>query len=536
MRQLSFMKLSILLFSGIFVFSLAGCSTFQGDNSGQACITEIKASEKNLTIRTSGKGEQAKLIELRPYEEYSADKNFPVVWQGKLKTRTVKIARFKNGKDRLYSKFQLIDQAGQPIAPVRWVTDLSALKVRDFDFKWKSDSVKGLSCIVDVKDAEKLGVNYATDNIWFDKAFDLSDNPKDFITIEGQKVPIDMKYFAEMDTLVKSMTDAGINLTMVLNNTLPADIPHDHPLHHPGNIRSKAPRPHTAINTTDERSFLWYRALMEFVAERYSRPDKKYGHISGYIVGNEVQAHWEWYNMGEVPQDEFIKDYVRTMRITDLAIRKLHSNLRIYTSMEHHWNKAMFNKPLTHMPGKKLLEDINSLCIAEGNFGWNVAHHPYPEDLFNPKSWEDQSATMSFDTHRVTYKNIEVLSAFLRQPEFLFEGKQRRIVLSEQGVNQKDEPNGEQNQAAGYAYAYYRVSNTPGIDAFMLHRHADHPQEGGLMLGLITWDNPPKKKYIYEVFRLADTDQWEEAFEFAKPIIGIEDWTELIADDSEIEK
>lgn len=479
----------------------AGCRINSTSIIEQPAITEIAASENTLMIKTTASKENAKLIELRPYEEYSPDKDFPVVWQGKLTAKPLKISRFENGKDRLFSKFQLIDaDTAQTLAPVRWVTDLSALPVRDFDFQWKADSVKGLSCIVMVDDAQKLGVNYATDNIWFNQAFDLGENPKDFITIEGEKVPINMNYFAAVDRKVKEMTDAGINLTMVLNNTLPADIPHDHPLHHPGNIRSKAPRPHTAINITNSKGFLWYRALMEFVADRYSRPDKKHGLISGYIVGNEVQAHWEWYNMGEIPQDEFIKDYVRAMRITDLAVRKIHSKLRIYVSMEHHWNRPMFDNPLRHIPGKKLLEDINALCIAEGNFGWNVAHHPYPEDLFNPKSWLDKSATMSFDTDRVTYKNIEVLSAFLRQSEFLYKGKQRRIILSEQGVNQRNEPDGQIFQAAGYAYAYYRISNTPGIDAFMLHRHIDHPDEGGLMLGLRTWDNPSKKNISMKFF------------------------------------
>jgi hypothetical protein len=129
---------------------------------------------------------------------------------------------------------------------------------------------------------------------------------------------------------------------------------------------------------------------------------------------------------------------------------------------------------------------------------------------------------------RITYKNIEVLSAFLQQPEYLYKGKQRRIILSEQGVNQPDGPDGQILQAAGYAYAYYRISNTDCIDAFMLHRHVDARDEGGLKLGLRTWDNPSKKKYIYEVFRLADTDRWKEAFEFARPIIGIRHWNELL--------
>ena len=37
---------------------------------------------------------------------------------------------------------------------------------------------------------------------------------------------------------------------------------------------------------------------------------------------------------------------------------------------------------------------------------------------------------------------------------------------------------------------------------------------------------PWKKKYIWEVFKYADTPQWEKFFEFAKPIIGIKEWSD----------
>jgi hypothetical protein len=156
-----------------------------------------------------------------------------------------------------------------------------------------------------------------------------------------------------------------------------------------------------------------------------------------------------------------------------------------------------------------------------------VAFHPYPEDLFRPQSWLDETTTYSFDTPKITFKNIEVLPAFLQQKKFLYNGKQRHIILSEQGLHQPEGQDGEVLQAAGFAYAYYRISHTPGVDAFMLHRHVDCRDEQGLRLGLWTWDNPPKKKYIYDVFRLADTDQWQQAFEFAKPIIGIQKWDQL---------
>ena len=79
-----------------------------------------------------------------------------------------------------------------------------------------------------------------------------------------------------------------------------------------------------------------------------------------------------------------------------------------------------------------------------------------------------------------------------------------------------------------------KVQALDGIDSFILHRHVDHGNEGGLNLGLWTRNKdaaspaePAEKKLIYEVFRLADTPKWQEAFQFALPIIGIESWDEI---------
>ena len=124
-----------------------------------------------------------------------------------------------------------------------------------------------------------------------------------------------------------------------------------------------------------------------------------------------------------------------------------------------------------------------------------------------------------------------MLPRFLNRPEMLFAGKARHVILSEQGFHTPDGPDGERTQAAAFAYAWVRVNQLPGIDAFILHRHVDSASEGGLHLGL-WWDaatNPQapgqhQKKMIYEVFRLADTAQWREAFEFALPVVGLRSW------------
>jgi hypothetical protein len=74
-----------------------------------------------------------------------------------------------------------------------------------------------------------------------------------------------------------------------------------------------------------------------------------------------------------------------------------------------------------------------------------------------------------------------------------------------------------------------------GIDAFILHRHVDHQAEGGLRLGLWTWDDaradfalPGAHKYIYDVFRYIDTARSLDVTKFALPIIGISDWSQVV--------
>jgi hypothetical protein len=119
-----------------------------------------------------------------------------------------------------------------------------------------------------------------------------------------------------------------------------------------------------------------------------------------------------------------------------------------------------------------------------GDFDWHVAFHPYPENLFDPRFWNDKTATTNvLTTPRITFKNIELLPVYLRRPELLFNGQPRRIISSEQGFHTPKGTNVEMIQAAAYAYAYKKIEAIDGTDSFILHRHVDHKAEGGLRLG-----------------------------------------------------
>ena len=359
--------------------------------------------------------------------------------------------------------------------------------------------------------------------------------PRETWEVDGEKLPINTYYIADLDRQVKRLTELGINVTLIPVNGVPAKPDPANPLINPRTDLAGTPNHLGAFNLTDERGLRYFRAAFEYLAHRYSDPAGEHGWVSGYIVGNELQSHWAWHNMGRATPEEVTREYADQLRVAWLAVRRFHSGVRVYASMDHTWATHLDPDPLKSMAGDQFLERLNQLITAGGNFPWNVAFHPYPENLFEPRFWKDQTAAMGFDSPRITFRNLEVLPAFLAQDRFLYHGAPRHIVLSEQGLNCPEGPDGERIQAAAYAYAYYKVSHMPSVDAFILHRHVDHRDEGGLRLGL--WSRklegddpnaPDKKRMMWEVFRQADGDQWQAAFEFAKPIIGIEDWKEAL--------
>jgi hypothetical protein len=268
---------------------------------------------------------------------------------------------------------------------------------------------------------------------------------------------------------------------------------------------------------------------MEFMAQRWSRSDRKFGAVHGYIMGNEVNSHWFWSNMGLTSLENFADQYEATVRLAHKAVRAHSREARVYISLEHHWNiRYPGGNEQQAFPGRAFVDYFARKVKRGGDFDWHMAFHPYPENLFEPRFWKDKSATTNADTPRITFKNLELLTAYLGRPELLYAGKPRRIILSEQGFHTPKTPDGEEIQAAAYCYAYKKVESMENVDAFILHRHVDNDHEGGLLLGLrrnkpAHGEARPKKK-IYECFRLADTAQWRSAFEFALPFIGLNEW------------
>jgi Family of unknown function (DUF5722) len=500
------------------------CSVCQGSFTVTATRTELLFTfDSARTNRT--------LVELSLYQDASAALTAPLA-RVDARRRKVSLPRFDGARDRIYSGFVTVED-GSPQGPLRFAEARRNISKYAGSYP-KTSSKKGLQVQMP-DDAIALGVKHAAFNFDFGSAIQPEPKPDDFRwDMDGRQFWFNRSYIESIDLQVKTMSDSGATVTLILLNYVHAGTAANRILQHP-RYDPACPEHMSAFNTETPEGLAWFKACVEFLADRYSATGFRHGRVANYIVGNEVNSHWYWDNMGRVSMEQLTADYLRTLRLCTMAVRKFSPSARVFVSLEHHWNIRYAPLDATQgFPGHDFLECFHRLAVAGGDFDWNVAFHPYPENLFDCRTWLDETATFQDDTPRITFRNIEMLPRYLRRPDLRFRGKPRHVVLSEQGFHSVPTPEGEKLQATAYCYAWRKIVNLDGIDAFILHRHVDHAAEGGLNLGL--WrrnpaspqpSEPLSKKPIYDVFRLADTPSWKQSFAFATLVIGIKSWSQV---------
>lgn len=392
----------------------------------------------------------------------------------------------------------------------------------------KPPSIKGLQVQM-IDDALALGIHHAGVNINITSLVDLEkkpENPKR--VVDGFEFSFHENQLKALDAQIKPLSDKGV-LVYLIVIAYPSKNPAvDALVIHP-DARKDYKYSVGGFNAKTPEGRAWLKAVSMELTSRWSGARPECGRVWGWIVGNEVNSHWLWSNMGKKPINDAVAEYAQAFRIIHGSVRSASTNARLYISFDHHWSVAMHGiSPEEATPGRDFLDAFAKL---NGDLDWHVAWHPYPEDLRNPRAWADKTVTSADSTNKVTFKNLEVLCRHLRKPELLFKGQPRRVILSEQGFHMLPSPDGETLQAAAYAYAWEKCRKLPLIDAFIYHRHVDHAHEGGLLLGL--WRNTPgsiadpsNKKEIWELFRKAGTPEWDAAAPLL-PVTGLKSWSEL---------
>ncbi|MES2475300.1 MAG: DUF5722 domain-containing protein [Verrucomicrobiota bacterium] len=444
--------------------------------------------------------------------------------------------RQRNGHDydRLTSRWQIVRKNGESIEPLSHARYAESVHCRSPKLPAAHPkSKKGLGGWhggLLPNELEDLGISAVTINLVPAQFISLTPDPGTIpVQWQGRTWHIHEDRFASMDaTLIDAQKhDAMVSMILLLANPAKADDPITTTLGHPDAVKDGI---FAMPNVTSEEGISLYGAILNFMAERWSRPDGKYGRVHHWIIHNEVDAGWVWTNAGDKPASVYMDLYLRSMRLTDLIARQYDPHARAFISLTHHW--AWQGEPRWY-GSKRMLDLLIQFCRVEGDFPWALAYHPYPQNLFNPRTWEDNDATFSFDSKKITPKNLEVLDATMKRPEFLHHGKVRPVHLSENGFNSMDySEKSLEDQVAGMALAWKKMAHLSSIESWQYHNWIDNRGEGGLRIGLRKFPDEPGdplgKKPIWYLYQALSTAREDAVAELYLKTIGISSWDEVI--------
>jgi len=435
--------------------------------------------------------------------------------------------------DRLTSRWQLVrNSAGcTPLSHARyaeWV-DCRSPELPAASPKNKK-GLGGWHCGKFPDELKQLGISAVTVNLMVNSYVSLKPEPETIpFQWQGRTYYAREKNLSAMDATFREAQKHGamMSVILLLENPAKSAEPDVKLMGHPDAVKQGI---YAMPNVTSPEGIALYGGILNFMAERWSRADGKYGRVHHWIIHNEVDAGWVWTNAGDKPAIVYLDLYQRSMRLMDLIARQYDPNARAFISLTHHW--AHLGAKYWH-GSKRLVDLLVEFTRAEGDFPWAMAYHPYPQNLFNPRTWEDEQATFSFDSPKITPKNLEVLDAYMKQPALLYQGKVRPVHLSENGFNSKDySPKELEDQAAGMALAWKKMAALSSIESWQYHNWIDNRKEGGLRIGLRKFPDesgdPFGKKPIWHLYQALGTPEEKAAAEPYLKTIGIPTWEHAI--------
>lgn len=440
----------------------------------------------------------------------------------------IRIPRYYMGIDLLEFTYELWNEEGK-LEGIQYVSKLLDCSQWNYTYP-QPDSIKALGASGD--DIGILGIKQSLININLPAIMTLSPMENDIVyESNGEFYYFKEKEVNKIDSYLLENYSYGVFVTAILLNAPKLfDSGCEEELLkkviHPCFDYKEKSAYISAFNMRTREGQEYFKAFIGFLASRYSREDGKYGRMCGFILSNEINSQYVWGNAGEMSVEDYTHEYTIALRMAWLVACKSYKNFRVYVSLDHFWTSSLRpDLEKRFYQGRDIIDLLTKYSREEGNFPWNVAHHPYPENLFCPDFYNDRTASFDFSTMRITFKNIEVLAAYLSQEEYRYEGESRRIILSEQGFNSKGDAFSEKQGAAAFCLAYQKAKKIETIDLFTHHAYVDNRFEFGLNLGvrrLNDDDSIGEAKPIYYVMRDMDTAAEVERIKESRAFIGEE--------------
>lgn len=387
------------------------------------------------------------------------------------------------------------------------------------------ESKKGLlldPTMLGTQEFADLGVKHAIYNIPLSSIMGETTN-EEYPTIEyvycGTSYDFNGSAIAGYDGLFSYLTAMGMCSTAIVLNDWNEEYLE---MIHPEARNKNSDAPYYMFNTAEEEGEKELEAVAMFLAERYSGGE--HGMVHNWVIANEINQHKEWNYMDTEDLVYYAEEFEKAFRIFYQAVKSVYSDAKVYFSIDHDWNSNRGDNS-TYFNARDLLAAFNEAAVDHGNYDWGIAIHPYPDPLSRVNYWS-QEYDKTQDAETLTIMNLSVLTDCLKQEEYLnAEGNVRDIAITELGFSSLS---GEKLQAAAVAYCYYIVEANPYIDAFIMNRQTDAPEEVmfGLAFGIYEYDH--SQKFLKEVYQYIDTDRAEEYTGFMLNILKADSLEEAL--------
>ncbi len=284
----------------------------------------------------------------------------------------VDVPRAAGNRDRLLSGWAIVKKTDVRYEPVSALHYVDAQKPRADLPPAKPRSIKGLGgCPFDSPDIQELGIASVTLNVVLNDIIHTHPAPaRSTYHYAGRDWHIDDGAVAGYDRYMKTAADRGLMVSAIILLPPARGAASDEWIRLAGHPDAEPSGAYVMPNFTTQAGVEAYAAAMNFLAERYSRADGKFGRIHHWILHNEIDSGFYWTNAGAKSAITYLDLYQKSMRLTLLIARQYDPHAKPLISLDHYWTG---NPDPRGYPSRELLERLVDFSHKEGDFQWGIA-------------------------------------------------------------------------------------------------------------------------------------------------------------------
>lgn len=478
MQALKKWILPVLLLAVIASFLFASCEGKTSEYGESAIVSVLASKDNQIEVRaqlsaedldTAGEGGRVYLFAVLPGESASdIGKMTPIAEKRAASDVTFVLDGNASSLPLLYAKFVLaVKNAGvyEIASPAAYVENPEVFA--QYSFASAPLSKKGLGG-VGSGEAEDLFVSQTVIDVPVDVLINCEHGGESCgIGVETYKLCAER--IALLDHQVRTFTDSGVTvyLRFVISSTSSAD------------------------------RALPLAAVTEFLSERYAYS------VSDYIIA---------FDLGAPVCD--IYTTAALLRAFQTAAVSVNDASSVYFSVSCIFSTSAGGGSAV------LLESLFDSLAYNGAIPFGIALDMSAAKLLDSEVWNDPVASADLSGGYITVRNLEMLADFLHGGKYLFEGRERSIVVTDFSVRSEGE-NGESVQAASIAYGYYKALALDTVRGIIYASCEDDGDTAGLR-------DRERERQSYGVFAALNTERAEEETAAALRLIGVNRWAAVV--------